>query len=88
MGILERALANWPILESTWEGGPPTGIDPKLCQVRGRPPPDDAEYLQQQCNNVWEPDAQLDSSEEWFDPRGDWFDPVEDEDLACYTGYD
>ena len=87
-GILERALANCVILESTREGGPPTDIDPKLCKLRGCPPPNDAECLRQQCKNVWEPDAESNSSEEWFDLRTEWFDQGEDENLACYTGYD
>ena len=84
-GILERALANWPILESTWEGGPTTDLDPQLCKLHGCPPLDDAEYPPPK---VWEPDVQSNSSEEWFDPHTEWFDPEEDEDLACYTGYD
>ena len=35
MGILERALAHWPILESTWEGGPRTDIHPKPGKLPG-----------------------------------------------------
>ena len=36
--MLKQALANWPILESTLEGGPPTDIDPKFCRLYGCPP--------------------------------------------------
>ena len=88
LGMLERALANMPVLVSTWEGGPPTNVDPKLWKLLGCPPPDDAEYLRQQCQDVWEPDCQSDSSEEWFDSRTEWFAPQEEENFACYTGYD
>ena len=77
-----------PILESTWEGKPPTNMDPKLCKLRGCLPQDDAEYLQYQCENIWKPDPVSDSSEEWFESRTEWFDPKENEDLACNTGYD
>ena len=31
--MLEQAPANWPIVESTWEGGPWTSIDRKTLQV-------------------------------------------------------
>ena len=89
LGILQRALANMPVPASTWEGGPPTDIDPKLCKLHGCPSPDDAEYLRQQCQDVWEPDGQCETkSEDWFDSRAEWFDPQEEEDLDCYTGYD
>ena len=84
--IPEKALANWPMLESTWEGGPPTDMDPKLCKLRGCSPPDDAEYIRQQCENVWEPDRQSESPQEWFDSPTEWFDPQVDENLACFTG--
>ena len=86
--ILERALASWPILEWTWEGGPPTDIGPKLCKLYGYPPQHDAQYLRQQCTNFWEPDAKSNSSAESFDSHTEWIDPEEDEELACYTGYD
>ena len=85
--MLERALANWPILESTWEGEIPTDIDPRLCQFYGYPPQDDAEYLRQQCTSFEEPDAQSNSSEEWAHSQKVLFDPDGHEDLACYTGY-
>ena len=87
MEMLEGALANWPILESTWEGGPPTNIDPKLCKLYGYHPQDDAEYFQQQCSSLEERDAQSDSSDEWVHSHTEWFDPEKYEDLACYTGY-
>ena len=63
--MLERAQANRPILELTWEGRPPSDIDPKLCNLYGYPPQNDAEYLRQQCTSFEEPDAQSNSSEEW-----------------------
>ena len=31
--MLEQALANWLILESTSEGEPPTNIDAKFCKL-------------------------------------------------------
>ena len=40
----EQALANWPILKLTWEGGLPSDIDPKSCMLYGYPPLGDAEY--------------------------------------------
>ena len=40
---LEQALANWPILELTWEGGPPTDIAPKFCKMYVHPPQNNAE---------------------------------------------
>ena len=82
-GVLQPALANMPVLEATWEGGSPTGIDTKLCKLSGCPLRDDAKYLRQQCQNACEPDGQSDPAE-WFDSRAELFD----EDLACYTGYD
>ena len=84
--MLERALANWPILESTWEGGPPTDIDPKFGRLYGYPPQEDAKYFGQQCLSLEEPDAKSNSSEEWVHSHTECFDPVEFEDLACYTG--
>ena len=86
--MLERALANMPVLMSTSEGGPPTDIEPHLCKLRGGPSPDDAEYLQQQCQDIWEHDGQSDSSEQWFDSRIDWLDPQDEEDFDCYMAYD
>ena len=88
LGILERALANMPVLVSTLQAGPPTDIDAKLCNLRGCPPLDNAEYLRQQCQDVWESHRQSDSSEEWFDSRTGWFNPQKEEDFACYTGHD
>ena len=84
--VLEPALANMPVLLSTREGGPPTDMDFGLCKIPGCPPPDDAEYLRQQCQHVWEPDE----SEEWFDSRTEWLNrqEEEEEDLNCYTEYD
>ena len=87
LGILEQALANMPVLVSTWEGGPPTDIDLKVYKVPGCPAPDDVEYLRQQCQDVWQPDGQSDSSEGWFASRAQWFHPREEEDFDCYTGY-
>ena len=82
--MLEQALANWPVLESTRGGGPPPRIHPKLCKLYGPPPPGNAEYCRGQCSGLEEPDTHSNSSEEWV--HEEWFDP--DEDLACYTGYD
>ena len=86
--MLEGAVVNWPILESTSEGGPPTDIDAKLCKLHGYPPRDDAKYLRQQCARLEEPHCQSNSLEEWVHSHTEWFDPEEHEDLACYTGYD
>ena len=85
LGMLQRALANMPVLVSTREGGPATDIDVKLYKVPGCPPPDDAGYLRQQCQDVWESDRHSDSSEESFDTRAEWFHPQEEEDFDCYT---
>ena len=38
-GILERGLAHMPVIVFTWEGGPPTDIDPKRCKLCGCPSP-------------------------------------------------
>ena len=84
--MLEQALANWPIVESTWGGGPPTEIDPKFCKLYGCPPKGDTAYYRGQCWSLDEPDTHCNSSEEWVHSHPEWFDP--DEDLACYTGYD
>ena len=59
--ILERAVANMPVLVSTWEGGPPTDVDFGLYKIPVCPPPDDAEYRRQQCQDVWEPDDQTET---------------------------
>ena len=63
--MLEQALANWPILESTWEGGPPTDIHPQFCKLYGYPPQKDAEYYRGQCSSLEERDTHCNSSEEW-----------------------
>ena len=84
--MLQKALANWPILESTWEGGTSTKIDPNLCKVYGCPPQGDAAYYQGQCSSLEEPDTNSNSSAEWVHSHPESFDP--DEDLASYTGYD
>ena len=83
--MLEQALANWPIPESTWEGGPPPRIDAKFCKFYVCPPQGDAEYYRAPCSSPKEPDTHSISSEEWVHSSPEWFDP--DEDLACYTGY-
>ena len=36
--MLQQALANSSILESTWEWEPPIGIDTKFCKLYGSPP--------------------------------------------------
>ena len=84
--MLEQALANWPILESTWQGGPLTDIDPKFCRLYRTPLQDDAEYYQGQCSSLEGPDTHSDSPEEWVHSHPEWCDP--DDDLARYTGYD
>ena len=84
--MLEQAMANWPILESTREGGPPTNIDPKFCKLYRHPPQNDAEYYQGQCSSLERPHTHSDSSEQWVPSHPEWCDP--DEDLAVYTGYD
>ena len=84
--MLQQALAHCPIVESTWEGGPPTNIDPKTCKLYGYPPQGDAEYYRGQCLSLKESDAQSNSSEEGDHSHREWFDP--DEDFACHTGYD
>ena len=38
LGILGQALANMPVLVSTWEGGPPNDISFRLYKIPGRPP--------------------------------------------------
>ena len=63
--MLEQALANELILESTSEGGPPTDIDPKFCKLYRHPPHNDAEYYQGQCSSLEGPDTHSDSLEEW-----------------------
>ena len=41
--VLERALAVWPVPESTKGGRTPPRMHPKLCKLYGPPPPVDAE---------------------------------------------
>ena len=84
--MLEQALANWPVLESTRGRGPLPRIHPKLCKLYGPPPQGDAEYYRGQCSGLEEPDTHSNSSEEWVHSHREWFDL--DEDPACYTGYD
>ena len=36
--MLEEALANWPMLESTWEGGPQPALTPNVVRYRGTLP--------------------------------------------------
>ena len=55
---LERALAGWPVPESTKGGGPPPRMHPKLCKLHGPPPPGDAEYFRGQCSSLEESDTQ------------------------------
>ena len=83
---LQQALANWPVLESTRGGGPPTCIQPKHCKLYRPPPQGDAKYYQGPCSGLEEPDTHSNSSEEWVHSHSEWFDPGED--LASYTGYD
>ena len=52
--VLEIALANWPVLESTKEGTPPH-MQPELYKLYGPPPSVDAEYFREGC-----------SSPDWF----------------------
>ena len=70
----------------TWEGEPPTDIDPKFCKLYGYPPQCDTECYRGQCLSLEEPDTHSHSLEEWVHSHPQWFDP--DEDLACYKGYD
>ena len=62
--MLQQVLANWPILESTWEGEPPTDIDPTFCKLYGYTPQGDAEYYRGQCLSLEEADIHSNSSEE------------------------
>ena len=50
--MLKQALANWPILETTWQGGPPPGIDPTFCKLYGPLPQGNAEYYRGQCSGL------------------------------------
>ena len=79
--MLEQALANQPILESTWDGEPPTDIDPRFCKLYGYRPQGDVVYSQGQCWSLEEPDTHSNSMEEWVHSHPEWVDP--DEDLAC-----
>ena len=88
LGILEQALANIPVLVSTWGRGPLTDIDFKLYKITGRPPRDDAEYLPQQLCQPCEPDERSEpESEEEVYSRDECLDPHEEGDLNCYTEY-
>ena len=82
--VLERALADWPVPESTKRGGPPPRMHPKLCKLYGPLSPVDAEYYGGQCLSLEESDTHSNSANEWV--LEEWFDS--DEDMACYTGYD
>ena len=62
--MLEQALANWPVLESTRGGGPPSRIHRKFCKLYGPPPPGNAEYYRGQCSGLEEPDTHSNFSEE------------------------
>ena len=82
--VLGRALAVWPVPESTKGGGLPLRMHPKLCKLNGFSPPVDAEYYRGQCSSLEESDTHSNSWNEWV--HEEWFDS--DEDLACYTAYD
>ena len=82
--MLERALAGWPVPESTKGGGPPACIEPKICELYGPTPPGDVEYYREQCSSLEQSDTHSNSSNEWV--HEEWLDS--DKDLACYTGYD
>ena len=75
--MLKEALANWPILESTWEGGPPTYIDGKPCNLYAYPPQNNADYYRGQCSSIEEPDTHSNSSEEWVHLHTEWLDSDE-----------
>ena len=57
--VLEIAVANWPVPEST-KGGTPPRMQPELCKLYGPLPPVDAEYFRERC-----------SSPDWFDSDED-----------------
>ena len=76
--VLEQALADWPVPEST-KGGTAPRMHPKLCKPYGPPPPVDAEYYRGQCLSLAKSDTHSNSSNEWA--HEEWFDS--DEDLAC-----
>ena len=80
--VLERALAGWPVPESTKGEGPPPRMHPNLCKLYGPPPRVDAEYYRGQCSGRAESGTQSNFSNERI--HEEWFDS--DEDLACYTG--
>ena len=48
--VLEIALANWPVPEST-KGGTPPCMQPELCKLYGPPPPVDAEHFRDRCSS-------------------------------------
>ena len=57
--VLEIAVANWPVPEST-KGGTQPRMQPELCKLYGPLPPVDAEYFRERC-----------SSPDWFDSDED-----------------
>ena len=81
--VLERALAGWPVPEST-KGGTPTRMHSKLCKLYGPPPLVDAEYYRGQCLSLAKSGTHSNSSYKWAHEESF----SSDEDLACYTGYD
>ena len=81
--VLERALAGWPVPESTKRERPPPRMHPKRCKLYGPSPPIDAEHYRGQCSSLAKSDTHSNSSNEWV--HEEWVDS--DEDLACYTGY-
>ena len=82
--VLEPALANWPVPESTKGGGTPPRMHPELCKLYGPPPPGNAEYYRGLCSSFAESGTPSNSSNEWA--HEEWFHS--DEKLVCHTGYD
>ena len=82
--VLERALAGWPVPESTKGRRTPPRMHRKLCKLYGPLPPVDAKYFRGQCSSLAKSGNHFNSLNEWA--HEEWFDS--DEDLACYTGYD
>ena len=78
--VLERALAGWPVPESTKGGRPPPRMHPKLCKLYQPPPPVDAEHYRGQCSSLAESGTHCNSSNEWV--HEEWFDS--DEHLPRY----
>ena len=75
LGVLDPALANIPVLTSTWKGGPPTDIKPKSYQMPGYLPQGDAQYFRLLCVRPEPDDCSEPESEERFNPDDKWFDP-------------